>query len=48
MPPGYVKTIREEIFYEYGKLISRSVRGSLQHNIDDICLRKRVTDYAIL
>jgi predicted CXXCH cytochrome family protein len=22
MPPGYVKTIREEIFYEYAKLIS--------------------------
>jgi len=25
MPPGYVRTIREEIFYEYAKLISRSV-----------------------
>ncbi|MFQ5895501.1 MAG: HNH endonuclease [Nitrospinota bacterium] len=25
MPPAYVKTIREEIFYEYAKLISRSV-----------------------
>ena len=25
MPPGYVKTIREEILYEYAKLISRSV-----------------------
>ncbi len=24
MPPAYVKTIREEIFYEYAKLISRS------------------------
>lgn len=24
MPPKYVKTIREEIFYEYAKLISRS------------------------
>ncbi|MEN6577845.1 MAG: HNH endonuclease [Phycisphaerales bacterium] len=24
MPPGYVKTIREEILYEYAKLISRS------------------------
>jgi hypothetical protein len=24
MPPGYVRTIREEIFYEYAKLISRS------------------------
>ncbi len=29
MPPGYVKTIREEIFYEYAKLISRSAYGSL-------------------
>lgn len=25
MPPGYVRTIREEIFYEYAKLISRTV-----------------------
>ena len=25
MPPHYVKTIREELFYEYAKLISRSV-----------------------
>jgi hypothetical protein len=24
MPPRYVKTIREEIFYEYAKLMSRS------------------------
>lgn len=24
MPPGYVKTIKEEIYYEYAKLISRS------------------------
>jgi hypothetical protein len=30
MPPPYVGTIREEIFYEYGKLISRSAYGSLQ------------------
>ena len=30
MPPGYVKTIREEIYYEYAKLISRSAYGSLQ------------------
>jgi len=27
MPPRYVKTIREEILYEYAKLISRSVFG---------------------
>lgn len=27
MPPGYVNTIEEEIFYEYAKLISRSVFG---------------------
>lgn len=31
MPPGYVKTIEEEIFYEYAKLISRVVyKGQLQ------------------
>jgi hypothetical protein len=30
MPPGYVKTIREEILYEYAKLISRSTYGTLQ------------------
>ncbi len=30
MPPRYVKKIREEIFYEYAKLISRSVfKGKL-------------------
>ena len=27
MPPAYVKTIEEEILYEYAKLISRSVFG---------------------
>ena len=31
MPPGYVKTINEEILYEYAKLISRSVHGDIQH-----------------
>jgi 5-methylcytosine-specific restriction endonuclease McrA len=31
MPPGYVKTIREEILYEYAKLISRSAYGSIQY-----------------
>ena len=30
MPPAYVKTLREEILYEYAKLISRSAYGSLQ------------------
>jgi hypothetical protein len=30
MPPPYVKTIREEILYEYAKLISRSAYGTLQ------------------
>jgi len=30
MPPGYVKTIKEEMFYEYAKLISRSAYDSLQ------------------
>jgi hypothetical protein len=31
MPPPYVKSIREEILYEYAKLISRSAHGSLQY-----------------
>jgi hypothetical protein len=30
MPPAYVKTVREEILYEYAKLISRSAYKSLQ------------------
>jgi hypothetical protein len=30
MPPAYVSTIREEIYYEYAKLISRSAYRSLQ------------------
>lgn len=30
MPPGYVKTIQEEILYEYAKLISRSAYGTLE------------------
>ena len=30
VPPPYVKTIREEILYEYAKLISRSAYRSLQ------------------
>jgi len=29
MPPPYVTTIRDEIFYEYAKLISRSAFGEL-------------------
>jgi hypothetical protein len=32
MPPPYVRTIREEIFYEYAKLISRSAYKSLQRS----------------
>ena len=31
MPPGYVKTIRDEILYEYAKLISRSSYGKLEY-----------------
>jgi len=31
MPPAYVKTVREEIFYEYAKLISRSAHGSIRY-----------------
>lgn len=30
MPPHYVRTIREEILYEYAKLISRSAYGTIQ------------------
>jgi hypothetical protein len=30
MPPPYFKTIREEMYYEYAKLISRSAYHSLQ------------------
>jgi len=30
MPPPYVQTIREEILYEYAKLISRSAYSTLQ------------------
>jgi hypothetical protein len=30
MPPLYVKTIREEIYYEYAKLISRAAFGRLE------------------
>lgn len=30
MPPPFVKTIREEIYYEYAKLISRSAFGGLE------------------
>jgi hypothetical protein len=30
MPPAFVKNIREEILYEYAKLISRSAYGTLQ------------------
>jgi hypothetical protein len=31
MPPGYVKTIRDEILYEYAKLISRSSLGEINY-----------------
>ncbi len=32
MPPGYVKTIKEEILYEYAKLISRSaLKGDVNY-----------------
>jgi hypothetical protein len=32
MPPKFVKTIREELYYEYAKLICRSVYGSVEAN----------------
>ena len=31
MPPKYVKTIRDEIFYEYSKMISKKAFGQFQH-----------------
>lgn len=31
MPPAYVETIHEEIFYEYAKLISRSAYGKIEY-----------------
>lgn len=31
MPPAFVKTIRDEILYEYAKLISRSSYGKLEY-----------------
>lgn len=30
MPPNYVRTIKDEILYEYAKLISRSAYGNLE------------------
>jgi hypothetical protein len=30
MPPGFVKTVRDEILYEYVKLISRSAYNKLE------------------
>lgn len=31
MPPPYVRTIRDEIYYEYAKLISRSALGNINY-----------------
>ena len=31
MPPKYVKTIREELYYEYAKLISRTAHGKIDY-----------------
>ncbi|MGO8878527.1 MAG: HNH endonuclease [Desulfomonilaceae bacterium] len=31
MPPKYVKNIRDEIFYEYSKMISKRVYGEFNH-----------------
>ena len=31
MPPSYVRTIEDEIFYEYAKLISRSAMGQINY-----------------
>lgn len=32
MPPRYVKTIRQELYYEYAKLICRSVCGNVDEH----------------
>ncbi len=48
MPPPYVRTIREEILYEYAKLISRSAYGSLQRGfITDRFKKLRSGDISI-
>jgi hypothetical protein len=31
MPPPYVRTLGDELFYEYAKLISRSAHGSIEY-----------------
>lgn len=31
MPPKYVKTVRDEIFYEYSKMISKAVFGNFNY-----------------
>ena len=40
MPPAYVRTMREEILYEYAKLISRSAYHTLQRGF----ITKRLAD----
>jgi hypothetical protein len=48
MPPPYVKSIREEILYEYAKLISRSAYGSLERGfITDRFMKLRANEITI-
>ncbi len=44
MPPKYVKTIQEEIYYEYAKLICRSVYGTLNGRIQRGFITNRFKD----
>lgn len=47
MPPGYAKTIRKEILYEYAKLISRSALGKINHGfVNDQFKKLRVGQQA--
>ncbi len=48
MPPPMVRTIREEILYEYAKLISRSAHGSLERGfITDRFMKLREGEISI-
>lgn len=48
MPPPFVKTIREELLYEYAKLISRSAYGTLARGfITDRFQKLRAGDITI-
>ena len=44
MPPAYVRTIREEILYEYAKLISRSAMGNINYGFVSDRFKKLKSD----